>query len=128
MDGLASRHKIQLLPTHVLCVLLISGIFSASVVFAQIQFEDVSTATGIAFAGRENGSAWGDFNGDGVLDILLRYESKGAVSVLIGNGNGSFQAGTSYAVGNTMTSLLLVLTCSSKYLKPSSKEAFKKQF
>jgi len=52
-------------------VLLISGIFSASVVFAQIQFEDVSTATGIAFAGRENGSAWGDFNGDGWPDLLV---------------------------------------------------------
>lgn len=44
-----------------------------------------------------------DFNGDGFLDLAVADASGGSqsdVSVLLGNGNGTFQAATSFAVGS----------------------------
>jgi hypothetical protein len=48
--------------------------------------------------------AAGDFNGDGILDLAVVCEGKtipsaGSVSVVLGNGDGSFAAAQSYAVG-----------------------------
>jgi len=54
-------------------------------------------------------AAVGDFNGDGNLDLAIANATNdstsvnGAVTVLLGNGNGSFQAPTSYAVGSGQT-------------------------
>jgi hypothetical protein len=46
--------------------------------------------------------ASGDFNGDGKLDLVVGYQdpSSNAVSVLIGNGDGTFQLPIDYATGN----------------------------
>jgi len=42
-----------------------------------------------------------DFNGDGILDLAVTsqgdYESNGEVSILLGNGDGSFQTATGYS-------------------------------
>jgi len=50
-----------------------------------------------------------DFNGDGKLDIAAvstgDYESHGALSVLLGNGDGTFQPAVGYAMDNEGTSL-----------------------
>jgi hypothetical protein len=43
----------------------------------------------------------GDFNGDGKIDIAAVNHGSNNVSVLLGNGGGTFQAATNYAVGNT---------------------------
>ncbi|HKN70900.1 MAG TPA: FG-GAP-like repeat-containing protein [Terriglobales bacterium] len=49
-----------------------------------------------------NGVAVGDFNGDGILDLALATGSGGAgtqVSVLLGNGDGTFRSGVNYTAG-----------------------------
>src|SRR5262249_17929705 len=50
--------------------------------------------------GRDPGSvAVGDFNGDGIPDLVAANLSDYTVSVLLGNGDGSFQAAAHYAAG-----------------------------
>src|SRR5579863_4874192 len=53
--------------------------------------------------------AVGDFNGDGNLDLAVMDANNGAVSVLLGNGKGSFAAvsGSPFAVGNAPYSLVV---------------------
>lgn len=41
-----------------------------------------------------------DFNGDGVLDLATANRNGASISVLLGNGDGTFGAGVTYAVGN----------------------------
>ena len=42
----------------------------------------------------------GDFNGDGRIDLAVADLDTDDVSVLLGNGDGTFQPATSYAAGN----------------------------
>jgi hypothetical protein len=44
--------------------------------------------------------AVGDFNGDGLPDLAVANEGSGTVSVLLGNGDGSFQAARSFFAGS----------------------------
>jgi hypothetical protein len=46
-----------------------------------------------------------DFNGDGKLDLATLNSQDNTVSVLLGNGNGTFQAAKTYAVGAEPNSL-----------------------
>ena len=41
-----------------------------------------------------------DFNGDGKADLLIVNNDSNSVSVLLGNGNGTFQAHLDYSIGN----------------------------
>jgi hypothetical protein len=43
--------------------------------------------------------ALGDFNGDGKLDLVAACQSSNALSVLLGNGDGTFKTKVNYAVG-----------------------------
>ena len=45
--------------------------------------------------------AVGDFNGDGKLDLAVANSGNGTVSVLLGNGNGTFATDTTYSTGGT---------------------------
>jgi hypothetical protein len=49
--------------------------------------------------------AVGDFNGDGIPDLAVANFNGKSVSVLLGNGDGSFQAPRAYATGNGPVSL-----------------------
>jgi hypothetical protein len=52
--------------------------------------------------------AVGDFNGDGKLDLAVANPSSGNVSVLLGYGDGTFQAAVSYPVGGCGPSAIAV--------------------
>lgn len=43
--------------------------------------------------------AVGDFNGDGLLDIVVNRVDDGTVNILLGNGDGTFQPGIAFAAG-----------------------------
>jgi hypothetical protein len=53
------------------------------------QFTDVAQAAGIIYTGKSWGAAWGDFNGDGHLDVWTDNHTN-AKSLWINNGNGTF--------------------------------------
>jgi hypothetical protein len=42
----------------------------------------------------------GDFNGDGIVDLAIAEQSNNRVSILLGNGNGSFQNPLEFTTGN----------------------------
>ena len=48
----------------------------------------------------------GDFNGDGKLDLAVAAEFSNGVSVLLGNGDGTFQPAVEYAVGQEPDALV----------------------
>jgi hypothetical protein len=50
------------------------------------------------------GAAAGDFNGDGKLDLVVTNAAANTFGVLLGNGDGSFQAQQNYTVGAPPTS------------------------
>ena len=47
----------------------------------------------------------GDFNGDGKSDLVAADETGNTVSVLLGNGNGTFQARQSFSTGSRPRSI-----------------------
>jgi hypothetical protein len=55
----------------------------------------LKTTLNVASGENYNRLATGDFNNDGKMDALVWYGSKGAVSVLLGNGDGTFQVSPS---------------------------------
>jgi VCBS repeat-containing protein len=45
----------------------------------------------------------GDFNGDGKLDLATANDTNNTVSILLGNGNGTFRSAVNYIAGTTAT-------------------------
>ena len=61
----------------------------SSIAWSNIQFEDVSQSAGITRIGESWGNAWGDFDGDGYLD-LWATNHKHKPSLYRNNGDGTF--------------------------------------
>ncbi len=49
--------------------------------------------------------AYGDFNGDGKADLVSANQDTNHISVFLGNGDGTFQAGVLYSTGTSPTSV-----------------------
>jgi hypothetical protein len=49
--------------------------------------------------------AVGDFNGDGKVDIAVANSGSDDVSILLGNGDGTFQPAVNYSAGNSPTDI-----------------------
>jgi dienelactone hydrolase len=60
-------------------------------------FAEASFAAGSGTAA----AVTGDFNGDGKLDLAVANYNSNNVSILLGNGDGTFQAAVNYGVGDT---------------------------
>jgi hypothetical protein len=57
--------------------------------WAEIRFQDVSAASGLDMAARTYGSSWGDFNGDGLPDLLIGLHEP-LPRLYVNNGDGTF--------------------------------------
>ena len=72
-------------------------------------FPAISFAQGVAFTAATNFGAGvrprfvavGDFNGDGRQDLAVANQLSANVSILLGNGNGTFGGATNFGVGFT---------------------------
>lgn len=70
-------------------LILFSVFYCCSFAWGEIQFEEVSHQAGITRVGESWGNAWGDFNGDGYLD-LWATNHKHKPSLYRNNGDGTF--------------------------------------
>ena len=72
---------------------------------------DFSNPTSFPVSPEASGVAVGDFTGDGKLDLavsdasVIAGKNVGSVSILLGNGNGTFQAQQTFAASGTLTSV-----------------------
>jgi hypothetical protein len=62
---------------------------------------DFSAAVNYAAGKDPRSVAVGDLNGDGKLDLVVANQDSRNVSVLLGNGDGTFAPAVNYAVGDT---------------------------
>jgi hypothetical protein len=71
--------------------------------FQTLKFYAVGTSSGY---GAESNLVAGDFNGDGHLDLAVANSGSNDVSILLGNGDGTFQPAVEYAVGQQPMSIV----------------------
>ncbi|MBZ5570857.1 MAG: FG-GAP-like repeat-containing protein [Acidobacteriia bacterium] len=50
--------------------------------------------------------AWGDFNDDGNLDLVVANEANGTVGIFLGNGDGTYQKQSTYPAGNNPSAVV----------------------
>jgi hypothetical protein len=65
------------------------------------------SANNIAVGSGPEMVASGDFNSDGIPDLVTANGGAGSVSILLGNGNGTFQAPSSVSVGGTPAAVVV---------------------
>jgi hypothetical protein len=84
-----------------------TALVCAGLVLCQVFVPAAVQAQGVSFIARRDfeagygplSAAVGDFNGDGVPDLAVGNENSNNVSVLLGNGDGSFQAAWNFFAG-----------------------------
>jgi hypothetical protein len=81
-------------------VLMVTGICSATGVSAACPgFADFTVAPTYGVGTRPGAVASGDFNGDGKIDLAVANAMSNNISILLGNGDGTFAPAVNYAVG-----------------------------
>jgi hypothetical protein len=75
--------------------------------FPETLFEELVLPSSYAVGDRPESKAIVDLNGDGISDVVTMNRESDDISVLLGNGDGSFQAQQRYAVGDWPTSITL---------------------
>ncbi len=70
---------------------------------SSVGFSSINVATGAA----PETVATGDFNGDGKLDVVVANNNSDSVSILLGNGDGTFQPHVDYPVGSAPSTVLV---------------------
>ena len=78
---------------------LVVGAAMAGVAAALVGDGTFQARTSFATGANPDWVATGDFNGDGVLDLVTADNNSNTASVLLGNGDGSFQARRGFATG-----------------------------
>jgi uncharacterized repeat protein (TIGR01451 family) len=68
---------------------------------------DFAAAVNYPVGANPTGVVVGDFNGDGKLDIAVANSVDGSVSILLGNGDGTFKAATVFTAGNGPASIAI---------------------
>jgi VCBS repeat protein/centrosomal CEP192-like protein/HYDIN/CFA65/VesB family protein len=81
------------------------GTFEESVSECPIQIPQCKI-TQFLISGAPVSLAVGDFNGDGKLDLAVANWGANSVSIMLGNGDGTFQSGATYAAGNLPYSII----------------------
>ena len=82
------------------CLLIASVFYTQCAVAAQCSLPKFAAARSFPPGGDSTSVvASGDFNGDGNADVVVSNLSSNTISVLLGNGDGTFQPAVSYPVG-----------------------------
>src|SRR5678815_2402226 len=98
--GTLGRH----LATHLHRAMWLVLLLAAGAAFAKVAFDaGPASATG----GGPLAIAVGDLDGDGKTDLVVANADSNTVSVLLGNGDGSFKPQVAYASGNDPQSVAL---------------------
>lgn len=80
---------------------------NAQISTAELSNPTVSLSGAVSYgAGHQpTGVATGDFNGDGIPDLVVANENDNTISVLLGNGDGTFRQQTVWATAHTPESI-----------------------
>lgn len=89
--------SLKMFETTFSLVLLLLPVNLGAVDFAPAKSHSVGTNPG--------GIAVGDFNGDGKPDIAVANTGSNTVSILLGNGDGTFQAAMNFVAGNSPSTI-----------------------
>ena len=93
----------SLIRNHRFVVLILSFLLSSAASYGQTY---VFGKQQLAVGPGTFSSATGDFNGDGIVDIVSTNEASNSVSVILGNVDGGFHAPVGYATGPAPTAVM----------------------
>src|SRR6266852_4120570 len=98
-----AKHRAHSYPNFVAVATLLAFWFTTPINgVAQITF---GSPTNYPVGTQPDAAATGDFNSDGKPDLAVANYGDGSVSILLGNGDGTFQPANNIAVGKNLVSI-----------------------